>query len=246
MVEIKESTQFEKALAQLEAATLKLHQIFRKEQALNGLREAVYHGYQQTKNRCDSRLAPAKRRKYFSDLLKAVRAVRSKYEDILIKGELIDPLVWASGEPDLPAAEKYINKVVAWLEVQEVVLEKAGNEAAKAVGGNKGTTYLELDIFINQLANVWEKQTQKAVTRKRLWRRPEQRSTADLSPYGPFIDFVKCVVQEQNLNVKSNNLAEYIDKVLDRRDRDRARDFRMPSLIDLYDKQMYHQSSQMK
>lgn len=234
MVEIDRSSRFQKALAELETATLKLHKPFDEDQALEGMREAVYQ-YEQVQRRCASRLTPAQRREHYAGLLKVVRTARRGYEKLINKAELIDPLVWALEEPDWDGVEEDVNDVVAWFKTQEGFLKKAHAEAKAVDGRSQSARYPELDILVSMLAHAWEKQTQEDAGRSRPSITPEVRSTGDLKPTGPFVRFVEFVVDEANLETRSKNLPEYVDLVLDRRDWDQARVRRKPLLMDRFE-----------
>ena len=244
MVEIDESTRFEKSLAEIETKTRKLGKPFDKDQALYGIHEAVYH-YEQVQKRCDNRLKPAQRNKHYADLLKAVRTARRLYEKLVNKAELIDPLVWVFEEAweeawDVATEEKawdvateeveeYVDEATALLKIQEVFLKKAHAEA-KAVDGRKGRQKSPgLYTLVNLLANTWEKQTQK---RAGVSHPSKTDSKNSKSAFGPFPRFVKHVIEAADLEPASDNLGEFIAGVLRRRDREQAEGYMKKSLMD--------------
>jgi len=231
MTEIDCSILFENALAELEKTTVKSSQAFNGDQAAHGISEAV-HGYKQRSQRLMNRLKPEQRRSHYADLLKAVTTTRKGYEKLIKKAELIDPLVWALEEPDWDGVEKDVVVVVAWLKAQEVLLKNAHTKAS-GIDGRKGREKSPgLGLFINCLANVWEKQTQKRVG---ISRRSETKSTQGGTVSGPFFRFVEKVIEAADLKHRSIDLGEFIADVLKQRDRQLAKDFRMPLLMEKYD-----------
>jgi len=239
MSEADESAQFGNALVELKDATSRTDQKFHEKQALDGMREAV-HRYKQRSQRLINRLTPAQRRKHYADLLKAVMTARKKYEKLIKKAELIDPLVWALEELDWDGVEKDVADVVAWLKAQEGLMKKAHAEAS-GIDGRKGREKSPgLGLFINYLANIWEKQTQKRV---RISRRSETKSTQGGTVSGPFFRFVENVIEAADLDHQSKDLGEFIADVLKQRDRQLAKDFRTPSLMDKYDTQCLEANS---
>jgi len=233
MIEVVEPILFEKAFDELRNATLRVGQTFHKEQAFHGIGEAIY-GYKQRSQRLMNRLTPAQRRRQYADLFKAVTTARKEYEKLIKTAELIDPLVWALEEPDWDGVENDVADVVAWLKAQKGLLKK-DHAKASGIDGRKGREKSPgLCLFINLLANTWEKQTQKSAM---INRQSATHSTKGGTVSGPFFRFVEYVIEAADLDHQSKDLGEFIADVLKHSDRQLAKDFRAPSLLDKYVKQ---------
>jgi hypothetical protein len=203
---------FEQSLAELSMATERAGRRLDTERALRDIESAVSR-YSSDWRRRSERLTPARRRDHYEKLLHAVQTAREAYQDTLRRDQLINPLVWALGEPDWQSVEFEVTKTVRRLEVQERWLKEAYEQAKQAVGKGRspGSTLPGLGLFVNALADAWERQTKEAAGRSR-------SQAVEKNPYGPFIRFVEAVVEEAELQPLSINLPEYVsDRIKDRR-----------------------------
>lgn len=256
MGETDKSAKFEKALAELERETQKLGKPFDKEKALRDIQEAVWLSARA--NEWAKRdVSPAYHRDFYKGLLNAVSHARKGCQELINKPVLLGPIECVVGEwyaanatrpgdPDwvMPGEiEEWVLEIGDVLKRHEAILRKASQKAAEAVGGKgrrKGKPlYAGLDTLIKRLIRAWETQTQKDIGVARPTYAPEEPSSGDFDPYGPFINFVESVVMAAELEVGSSNIPEYINTILRRRRRDLdallfAREKRTKGLMDKF------------
>lgn len=143
---------------------------------------------------------------FYQDMLKNVRELREGYEKALSTPILIDPLVWAWGDPDWDHVESLSQKFLQTLQVQEKWIESASRHAANPRGRPKSSGIPGLSKATIRMAGIWQKYTGK----KARLSRPPYGGT----PFGPFIRFVVFAFEDASVEVASKNFPEYIAKSL--------------------------------
>lgn len=199
----RQISKFERSIAELSKAARRSGLRLNEREASREIAEAVACGTERDRS-ASARLQPAATRALYKTLLRSLTTARCTYEGIAASDSSIDPLVWATGEPDWQVVKLHLGEFAKDLQRHENWVALALDLVPARSGRPRGRVSAGLPVLINMLADCWDRHVERTSARSR---RP-----GGGKPYGPFIRFVLAAIDDSRYAHKSENLEEYVAK----------------------------------